>query len=97
MITAMPGMSAGYMGYKGPPPPGMPSPLVTWSADSRLLATFARNFGGSIWLIDPKTGGHLRMLAPHADSMAWSPSASMLAMHINASAEIWGSNSGPPP
>lgn len=97
MLTAMPGISPGFtLGYSGPPPPGIPPPFVAWSADNRLLATFARNYGGSIWLVDPKTGGHLRILTPYANNMVWSPATNMMAMHINTSVEIWGSNSGPP-
>jgi WD40 repeat protein len=93
MLTSTPGLIP-YPG--GPYVPGVTPPRVHWSADGRLLVVFARDYGGSVWLIDPETGDHLRNLSPYAEDMALSPAANKVALRANGRLDIWAGDQGQP-
>jgi WD40 repeat protein len=71
---------------------------LTWLAGGRLLASYFSDYQTGIWLIDPKTGVHLRQLAEGPQYVAWSPATNMLATGTQEQGvEIWTPNDGQGP
>ncbi len=92
-LTSIPGLPP----YIVVPVPGIAPSDVTWAAHARLLVSFTRNFGGSVWLVDPETGAHLGMMVPFAQEIGLSSDGDKVALLINGRLDIWGTENGPSP